>query len=103
MGLTPDQSGSMKSFELEDPMELVGVGLEEDPGDEALNEMAWAIVEEYMRMGWSGERIFRLFQSPVFRLPHQILQAKGEDYVRSLVAAVDEMRSEPRQQMGDRP
>ena len=80
---------SAKSFEPDDPMALVGVKLDESPGDEALAEMAAAIIEEYARLGWSGERIMRLFRSPVFRMPHRILELKGEDFVRRLVAEAD--------------
>ena len=84
----------MKPAAPDDPMALVGVGLEEDLDDQALEEMAWAFVEEYARMGWSGEKILRLFRSPNFRGPHRILRVKGEDYVRGLVAAVDGIRSQ---------
>lgn len=94
---------SAKTADPDDPMELVGVGLDEDPGDEALTEMAWSFVEEYARMGWTGERILRMFRSPSFRLPHNILRLKGEEFVQSLVAAVEEMRAGLPQQTGDRP
>ena len=100
MGATGDVNSTKKTFEPEDPMELVGVGLEEEPDDEALDDMAWSIVEEYVRMGWSGDRILRLFQSPAFRMTHNILRVKGEEYVRGLVASVDEIRSELDRQMG---
>ena len=83
-----------KPLDPEDPMALVGVGLEEDPDDEALTEMACSFVEEYARMGWNGEQILRLFRSPLYRGPHRILRAKGEDFVRGLIEAVDEMRSQ---------
>ena len=91
----------MKEFEAEDPLELVGVGLEAPPDDAALNEMACAIVEEYMRMGWTGENIMRLFRNPAFHMTHNILRQKGEEYVQGLVGSVDKMRSEL-QRSGDR-
>ena len=83
-----------KPLDPEDPMALVGVGMEEDPDDAALTEMALSFVEEYARMGWNGEQILRLFRSPLFRGPHRILRAKGEDFVRGLLEAVDDMRSQ---------
>ncbi len=85
-----------KPFEPEDPMALVGVSLERGPDDGALTEMAWCFVEEYARMGWSGDRIMRLFQNPFYRGPHQILRMKGEDFVRGLIETVDGKRSEVR-------
>ncbi len=83
-----------KPADPDDPLALVGVGLEEDPDDQALAEMAWSFVEEYARMGWSGEKILRIFRSPFYRGPHRVLRVKGEDYVRGLVDAVDVMRSQ---------
>ncbi len=86
----------MKPLNPEDPMTLVGVGLEQDPDDGALVEMAWCFVEEYARMGWSGERILRLFSDPSYRGPHRILRLKGEDFVRGLIESVEEVRSQLR-------
>ena len=64
------------------------------PDDAALNEMGCSIVEEYMRMGWTGENILRLFRNPAFHMTHNILRLKGEAYVQGLAASVDQMRSE---------
>ncbi len=87
---------TQKPLEPEDPMALVGVVLERGPDDGALTEMAWCFVEEYARMGWSGERIMRLFRNPFYRGPNQILRMKGEDFVRSLIETVEGKRSEVR-------
>jgi hypothetical protein len=62
--------------------------------------MAWCFVEEYARMGWSGERILRLFRNPFYRGPHQILRMKGEDFVRSLIESVEQTRAQVRSQDG---
>ncbi len=85
-----------KPLEPEDPMALVGVGLERGPDDEALTEMAWCFVEEYARMGWSGERILRLFRNPFYRGPHHILRVKGEPFVRSLTESIEQTRAQVR-------
>ena len=82
----------VKDLDAEDPFELVGVSLEAPPDDAALDEMACAIVEEYMRMGWTGENILRLFLNPAFKLTNNILQRKGEAYVQRLVDSVDQAR-----------
>ena len=89
----------MKAFDLEDPFTLVGVGLAEDPDDEALTEMAWAVVEEYVRLGWTGDQILRLFHNPFFQMAHQILRVKGETFVRELAEATDRMRAEVQEQL----
>jgi hypothetical protein len=83
-------------------MALVGVQLQRGPDDEALTEMAWCFVEEYARMGWSGERILRLFRNPFYRGPHQILRMKGEDFVRGLIEIIEQTRAQVRSQDGDR-
>ena len=83
-----------KPLDPEDPMALVGVGLEEDPDEQALEEMARCFVEEYARMGMSGEQILRLFRSPFFQGSHNILRVKGEAFVRDLVEAFDQARAQ---------
>lgn len=82
----------MKPLDPEDPMALVAVGMERGPDDLALTEMAWCLVEEYARMGWSGERILRLFRNPFYRGAHRILCLKGEEFVRDLIDTVDRLR-----------
>ena len=101
MGRHAEPSVNKKAFEPEDPMELVGVSFEQEPGDEALDEMACSIVEEYMRMGWTGENILCLFRNPAFKLTHNILQQRGEAYVRGLVDSVNEVRGDLARKMGD--
>jgi hypothetical protein len=88
-----------KRVDPDDPMELVGVALEEDPDDAALTEMAWSFVEEYARMGWDREQILRLFRSPSFHLPHRIWQAKGEEFILELAGTVEELRNQVKQRM----
>lgn len=79
----------MKQVEPDDPMALVGVQLDRGPDDEALTEMAWCFVEEYVRMGWSGDRILAAFRNPFYRGPHQVLLAKGEGFVGGLIEAFE--------------
>ena len=89
----------MKAFDLEDPFTLVGVGLDDDPDDAALTDMAWAVVEEYLRLGCTGDQIVRMFHNPFFQLAHQILRVKGEGFVRDLGVAVDRMRADVQAQL----
>ncbi len=73
-------------------MTLVGVGLERGPDDQALTEMACCFVEEYARIGWSGDRILSLFRNPFYRGPHRILSLKGDEFVRDLIDTVIGMK-----------
>ena len=84
----------MKAFDPEDPLSLVGVGLDEDPNDEAITDMAWVVAEEYTRLGMTGDQIVRLFHSPFFQMAHQILRVKGEAFIRELAEAADRTHSE---------
>ena len=81
-----------KPVEPEDPMALVGVALERGPDEKALADMASCLVDEYARIGWSPDRILRLFRSPFYRAPHRILCVKGEEYVCGLIETVTGMR-----------
>jgi len=75
-------------FDAEDPMELVGVVL---PADEnALEEMAECLVEEYIREGWDDESLMQLFRNPFYRATYTVYRQKGEEYVRSLIGRVRE-------------
>jgi len=70
-------------FEAEDPMELVGMVM---PGEAAeLEAMAETFVEEYVRLGWSEQRLITLFVNPTFLATHRVYRQKGEDYVRRLI------------------
>jgi hypothetical protein len=72
-----------KEFEVEDPMNLVGMVL---PGEQGqLEAMAECFIEEYVRLGWDEQRLMTLFTSPMFLGTHRIYRQKGEDYVRKLI------------------
>jgi hypothetical protein len=91
----------MKAFDPEDPFTPIGVGLDEDPDEQAFSDMAWAVVEEYVRLGWTGDQIVRLFHSDFFQMAHQILRVKGEAFVRELGEAADRMRADVQAQLRD--
>ncbi len=91
----------MKDHEPEDPLELVGVQMKEGPDEKALEEMAGCFIEEYARMGWNGERILKLFRNPFYRGPHQILRAKGEEFVREHIEKITGVKASPTLSSGD--
>jgi hypothetical protein len=67
--------------EAEDPMELVGVALTDGDPD----ELAGAIVEEFLRMGLSDQELLGLFRNPFYAGPHAIWRSRGDEYVRGLI------------------
>jgi hypothetical protein len=70
-------------FSTKDPLELVGMVVPGDSG--TLDAMAEAFVEEYVRMGWTEDRLMTLFTNSMFLATHRIYRLKGEDYVRDLI------------------
>ena len=76
----------MKSYEEEDPLQLVGMVLPGAPGE--IEKMAECLVEEYVRMGWGEKRLMVLFSNPAFMATHRIYRQKGEEYVRQLIREV---------------
>lgn len=77
-------AGASKDAEPDDPLALVGVPV---PVDEAtFDEMARCLVEEYVREGWSDERLMPLFRSPFYAGLHVIWRRRGEAWVHALIA-----------------
>ncbi len=73
-----------EEFDPEDPMEMVAVEL---PGqsEEQLREMALCFAEEFIRDGWSEEKLFAMFQNPFYQGPYLVWQQKGDEFVRSVI------------------
>ena len=73
-----------KHAEPDDPLELVGVPV---PVDEAtFDDMARCLIEEYVRDGWTDERLVRMFMSPFYAGLHVIWARRGEAWVRDVIA-----------------
>lgn len=77
-----------KTFEADDPFELVGTTYPVHDGEAADREMTRCFVEEYALMGWSAERIRGLFESPVYTGTHAVLVRRGRGFVDSVIAEV---------------
>ncbi|MDR7426535.1 MAG: hypothetical protein QN152_09965 [Armatimonadota bacterium] len=73
-----------KPFAPDDPLALVGVAL--PPSEGALEEMARTFIQEYLLQGWDERRLLALFRNPFYRAPHLVYRARGEEYVRRLIA-----------------
>jgi hypothetical protein len=77
-------TGHDKDAEPDDPLELVGVPV---PVDEAtFDEMARCLIEEYVRDGWSDDRLLALFRSPFYAGLHVIWRLRGRDWVTGEIA-----------------
>ncbi len=67
-----------------DPTVLVGVELPAEA--DTVREMAYVFAEEFARLGWSEERILRVFRSPFYAGAHRAFQTLGEQEVAVIVA-----------------
>jgi hypothetical protein len=72
-----------KAFEVDDPMELVGVVLPADAA--AMRDMAYVFAEEFARTGFNAETIVRIFQHPFYAGAHRAYEALGEAAIRGIV------------------
>jgi hypothetical protein len=68
----------------EDPMEIVGVELA-GQSEEQFRDMALCFAEEFIRDGWSEEKLFAMFQNPFYQGPYLVWQQKGDEFVRSII------------------
>ncbi|MFQ5947676.1 MAG: hypothetical protein ACE5KX_02285 [Acidimicrobiia bacterium] len=81
-------AGMEKGFEADDPFELVGVRYPLESGTDEDREVARCFIEEYALMGWSAERIRRLFTSPRYTGPYSIRHRQGDEFIDGLIAEV---------------
>lgn len=73
-----------KDIEPDDPLEMVGIEL---PGqsEAQLRDMALCFAEEFVREGYSEERLMRMFKNPFYQGPYLVWKQKGDDYVRVVI------------------
>ena len=67
----------------QDPMMLHGMSFETD--DEAIRDMATSFIEEYLRLGFSADRILNLFATSGYAGPHLAYRVLGETIIASLL------------------
>jgi hypothetical protein len=82
-----DVSGRNKQAESTDPYIATAVAMP-TPGYDGLAAMGRAFVEEFALMGWSRDRIARMFEVPRFAAAHAVLQARGAEFVEQLISEV---------------
>src|SRR5262245_57119905 len=71
-------------FDFEDPLELNGVAVLSD--EDTMQPMAECFVEEFMRLGYNHKQILALFRNPHYLGMNMVIQNKGEDFVRDIIA-----------------
>ncbi len=79
------KNSGRKAYEPDDPMEMIGVQL---PGqsEAELRDMALCFAEEFVREGWSEEKLERMFKNPFYQGPHLVWKQKGDDFIRGVIA-----------------
>ena len=77
-----------KEAEQEDPLALTQMFLDIPADDTFYQNMAETFVEEFMRLGWSDEKIFELFEDPFYKGSHEVFKIKGEQFVKNLIQEV---------------
>jgi hypothetical protein len=81
-----------KPADADDPMGLVAVDvLQGDP-----DLMAECLVEEFVRLGLTDERLLALFRSPFYAGAHAIWRARGDAHVTALITRVRARWGHPR-------
>ncbi|MBI2067744.1 MAG: hypothetical protein HYT77_07010 [Deltaproteobacteria bacterium] len=75
--------------ESDDPLEIVQAFFDVPADNSFYREMARTFIEEYMMIGWADDEILALFHEPYYRGTYDILQKKGETFVKNII---DEVR-----------
>lgn len=73
-----------KESEKDDPLEMIGIQLPNQT-EEQLRDMALCFAEEFVREGWSEDRLFKMFKNPFYQGPYMVWKQKGDEYVKSVI------------------
>ena len=73
-------------FDFEDPLELNGMALVTEV--DTTDAMCDCFVEEFLRMGFSAQRILGLFKDPHYTGMNMALQNRGEPFIRDVISEV---------------
>ena len=80
-------SGRLKAAEATDPYVASAVELT-TPGHDGTAAMARTFVEEFARIGWSRDRIRRMFRQPRFSAAYAVFQTRGDEFVTEIIDQV---------------
>ncbi|MCA9404997.1 MAG: hypothetical protein KC684_00535 [Candidatus Omnitrophica bacterium] len=73
-----------KESEADDPIEMIGIQLPNQT-EEQLRDMALCFAEEFVREGWSEEKLVKMFKNPFYQGPYMVWKQKGDAYVKSVI------------------
>ena len=76
--------------EADDPIEMIGIQLPNQT-EEQLRDMALCFAEEFVREGWSEEKLFKMFKNPFYQGPYMVWKQKGDEYVKSVISDAENM------------
>ncbi len=79
-----DSTGGHKVAEPTDPYAATAVAFP-TPGYDGHDAMARSFVVEFALLGWSRERIARMFRVPRFVAAHHVYRTRGPAYVAALL------------------
>jgi hypothetical protein len=80
-------SGREKVAEATDPYIATAVALD-TPGHDGAAAMTRTFIEEFARLGWSRERIQRMFRIPRYVAAHAVYRARGPAFVAAMIEDV---------------
>lgn len=86
-----------KEFDHADPFTLNGTVLTLPPEEAkaAEEEMAACFIEEYLRLGYTEEKILEFFNSPFYRGTFEIRKTRGEKFVREMIRRIASIGGPP--------
>jgi hypothetical protein len=80
----PPASGRDKAVEPTDPYVATVVALN-TPGYDGAAAMTRTFIEEFARMGWSRQRIQRMFRISRYVAAHAVYRARGPEFVAAII------------------
>jgi hypothetical protein len=80
-------TGREKVAEATDPYIATAVALD-TPGHDGAAAMTRTFIEEFARLGWSRERIQRMFRIPRYVAAHAVYRARGPEFVAAMIEDV---------------
>lgn len=86
-GGTP-ANGASKDLDDEDPFEFVAMRFVSPPGHDADLEMTRTFAEEYALMGYTRQKLRKLFETPFYAGTHDVLRRRGPEFVDAVLDEV---------------
>ncbi|MCP3974550.1 MAG: hypothetical protein GY720_08670 [bacterium] len=80
-------AGTHKAAEPTDPYMPTAYAVP-TPGYDGLGAMGRAFVEEFALLGWSPQRLERMFRTPSYAAAHAVFRQYGPEYVTALITDV---------------